>query len=120
MLKDSLKLINHSLASMAGAVFMMFVQGGSEPIIETNFLLKKLWKYGIFRFILWALKMCLHFNISRFVQRKLLNYLNLSKKCYSGVVASWLRVKNENNSLTTSMLAGVKLLSLDQKGNRLY
>ena len=40
MLKDSLKLINHSLASMTGEIFMMFVQGGNEPIIETNFLLK--------------------------------------------------------------------------------
>ena len=116
MLKDSLKLINHSLASMTGEIFMMFVQGGNEPIIETNFLLKKLWKYGIFRFILWVLKMCLHSNISRFVQRKLLNYLNLSQKCYSGVVASWLRVKNENNSLTTSTLAGVKLLLFRSEG----
>ena len=42
MLKDSLKLINHSLASMAGAVFTMFVQGGSEPIIETNFFSQKI------------------------------------------------------------------------------
>ena len=65
---------------MTGAVFMMFVQGGNQPIIETNFFCSKIVKYEIFRFILWVLKMCLHSDISRFVQRKLLNYLNLSQK----------------------------------------
>ena len=65
MLKDSLKLINHSLVFTTGEI----LQGGTKPIKKPIFLAQNLWKYGTFRFILWILKMCSHSNISRFAQK---------------------------------------------------
>ena len=104
MLKDSLKLINHSLASTTGEI----LQGGTEPIKKPIFFAQKLWKYGIFRFILWILKMCLHSNISRFVQ-KIVELPQFIPEMLLTWNAAGLE-GGKKNPLVASVLAGAGLL----------
>ena len=91
---------------------MMFVQGLALSQQETNFFAQNLWKIWNFLDLFLDLEKCAYTDISRFFP-KIVEFPQYPRMLFTWLQQDWGWNKKKN-PLTTSVLAGVGLLFLDQ------